>query len=78
MDIFQPDKIHEFVKMREITFEDKKDKEIDEMESEWKEKLQKSSDSVELLLDEYISAASPPYSTKRISLRKPEGLTRIF
>jgi hypothetical protein len=56
VEIFQPDKIHEFVKMRETTFEDKKNKEIDKIKSEIEEKSKKSSNAFRLLLNEYSSA----------------------
>lgn len=58
VEIFQPDKIHEFVKMRETTFKDKKKKEIDKIKLEMKEKIKKSSGATQFLLDEYRSALS--------------------
>ena len=56
VEIFQPDKIHEFVKMRETTFEDKKNKEIDKMKLEMEEKSNKRSNALRLLIGEYASA----------------------
>jgi uncharacterized membrane-anchored protein YhcB (DUF1043 family) len=58
VEIFQPDKIHEFVKMRETTFEDKKAKEIDKIRSKIEEKSKKSSNALRLLINEYSSAIS--------------------
>ena len=58
VEIFQPDKIHEFVKMRETTFKDKKEKEIDKIKSEMEERSKKSSNALRLLINEYSSAIS--------------------
>lgn len=58
VEIFQPDKVNEFVKMRETTFEDKKSKEIDKIKSKIEEKSKKSSNALKLLINEYRSAIS--------------------
>ena len=52
VDIFQPEKIHEFVKMREMTFEDKRNKEIEIIRSEMEEKLKKRGDVINFAIDE--------------------------
>jgi hypothetical protein len=55
VDIFQPEKIHEYVKMREVTFEDTKNKEIEKIKSEMEEKLKKRSDTIKLVFEEMDS-----------------------
>ena len=68
VEIFQPDKIHEFVKMRETTFEDKKAKEIDKIKSQMEEKSKKSSNALKLFLNEYVihKLYQSKYDTNRI------------
>lgn len=56
VEIFQPDKIQEFVKMRETTFEDKKDKEIAKIKSEMEIKSKNNANSTKQHLNEFISA----------------------
>lgn len=55
VDIFQPEKIHEYVNMRERTFEDTKNKEIERIESEMEERLEKRGDIIKFALDELAS-----------------------
>jgi hypothetical protein len=55
VDIFQPEKIHEFVKMREVTFEDKRNKDIEKIKSEMEKDLKKKSNILEFLTGEYKS-----------------------
>lgn len=55
VEIFQPDKIHEFVKMREITFEDTKNKEIEKIKSEMEKKLEKRTGVVKFVFEEASS-----------------------
>ena len=55
VDIFQPEKIHEFMKMREITFEDIKNKEIEKVRSEMEKKLKKRTDVIEFA---FVEASS--------------------
>ena len=86
VEIFQPDKIHEFVKMRETTFEDKKAKEIDKIKSQMEEKSKKSSNALKLFLNEYGSAIMIIWSfayyvqrdlRKSILERVPDSETKI-
>ena len=56
VDIYQPEKIHEFVKMREPTFEDRKNKDIEKIKSEMEKELSKKSDFLKVLGDEYNSS----------------------
>jgi len=56
VDIFQPEKIREFVMMRESTFEDIKNNEIDNIKVKLEGKFKNHAKSFKLLMEEYVSA----------------------
>ncbi len=56
VDIFEPEKVKEFVNMRETTFKDKKEKEIDKIKSEMLEMSKDSNNTIEQHINEYIAA----------------------
>ena len=52
VDIFEPQKLHEFVNMREITFEDKKNKEIEKIILEMEAQIKKRENAFKVLIEE--------------------------
>ena len=56
VEIFNPEKIKEFVKMRETTFDDFKNKEINRVTEEMHEQSKTARDAMTLLIKEYAAA----------------------
>jgi hypothetical protein len=87
VDIFQPEKLREFVKIREETFEDKKNKEIEKIKEEMKEKLDTGLDAMKIYIEEYeyllpivfgLSYYVAPELRKVIMKDAPKGLKKAL
>ncbi len=86
VDIFQPEKVREFVKMRELTFEDKKNKELEEIKLDIQRKSQESPDMAKFISAEWDSLLTvtlnlfyylPPEIRKMAVHQGIDSLTKI-